>query len=361
MESWHVLGGRQFGGADQFYVRLIEALNERDRHRVVAINRPGSPVAAALQGRVPQHHLPFADKWDRYTTWRLRRWLRSRQPDIVQTYMGRASRLTRVPRRARTTHVCRLGGYYKIDGYYEHADAWIGNTRGVCDYLVRQGLPARAVYHIGNFVPEREPPRDAAARTALLRRHTVPDDALILFTLGRFIDIKGFDDLLRALARLPASVHNRPLHLFIAGDGPLRESLHTLCRELALDARVHWLGWCERPGEWFDVADIVVCPSRHETLGNVILEAWSYRKPVVATRTPGALELIEADETGVLVPTEDPGGLAAGLQRVLAADAAERERIASAGEQVLHHRHSRAAVVSAYEDLYRVIRQKRPV
>lgn len=356
MQSWHVLGSRQFGGADQFYVRLIEALDQRDGHRAVAINRPGSPVAAALAGRAPQRHLPFANKWDRYTTWRLARWVRAERPDIVQTYMGRASRLTRVPRGLGAAHVCRLGGYYKIRGYYEHADAWVGNTRGVCDYLVREGLPAGAIFHIGNFVPEREPPQDAAARAELRARHGLPDDALMLFTLGRFIDIKGFDDLLRALARLPASLHGRPVHLVIAGDGPLRDSLHALCSELGLDPRVHWIGWCEHPGPYFDLADAAVCPSRHETLGNVILEAWSYRKPVVATRTPGALELIEPDENGILVPVEDPQGLADGLRVALRADADESDRIAAAGEQVLHRCHSRDAVVEAYDDLYRTLR-----
>ena len=242
MRSWHVLGGRQFGGADQFYVRLIQALNDRPDHEALAINRRRSAVAAALDGACGQRHLPFANKYDRYTTWRLGRWIGRERPDVVQTYMGRATRLTRVPRGSGTIHVARLGGYYKIRGYYEHADAWVGNTQGVCDYLVRQGLPAERVFKIGNFVPERDGAITAQETQHLRHRLGIPDDALVLFTLGRFIEVKGFDDLLQAFARMPASLQGRPLFLVLAGDGPLGQPLHSLAMRLGVQRRVVWPG-----------------------------------------------------------------------------------------------------------------------
>ena len=152
--SIHVLGGRQFGGADQFYVRLIRALRDAGQE-VTAINRVGSPVAQALaHDGVAQVHFPFANGWDAWTAWRLRALIGAREPCVVQTYMGRATRLTRLPATSRAIHIARLGGYYKIDGYYRHAHAWIGNTKALCDYLVQSGLPAERVFLIGNFVPD---------------------------------------------------------------------------------------------------------------------------------------------------------------------------------------------------------------
>lgn len=353
MRSWHVLGGRQFGGADQFYVRLVRALNEREGHQALAVNREDVPVARALAGSCEQRHLPFANKYDRYTTWRLRHWIARERPDIVQTYMGRATRLTRVPRSAPSVHVARLGGYYKIRGYYEHAHAWVGNTQGVCDYLVREGLPSSRVFKIGNFVPERDPDVGSREIARLRRDRNIPDDALVVFTLGRFIDIKGFDDLLKAFAKLPTTLHGRPLHLIIAGDGPLKQPLHELADRLDVQTRVHWPGWCERPAPFFELADVMVCPSRHETLGNVILEAWRYAKPVVATRTPGALELVAPGDTGVLCDVRSPSALADALRSLLSAPARERERLGEAGQTELEVHHSRQAVVSAYDELYR--------
>src|SRR5690625_3524083 len=108
--------------------------------------------------------------------------------------MGRATRLTRLPPSSSAVHIARLGGYYKIRGYYEHAHAWVGNTKALCDYLVREGLPAARVFHIGNFVAEPATVSDDELAT-LRMQLGLPDDALVLMTLGRFIDIKGFDDL----------------------------------------------------------------------------------------------------------------------------------------------------------------------
>ena len=64
--------------------------------------------------------------------------------------------------------MARLGGYYKIDGYYRHAHAWVGNTQDICDFMVKEGLPPERVFYIGNFVPQPRAVqrRGSAARCA---------------------------------------------------------------------------------------------------------------------------------------------------------------------------------------------------
>lgn len=349
--SLHVLGGRQFGGADQFYVRLLRALRDAGQP-VTAVNRKGSPVAAALAGDgIEQIHFPFANSYDAWTVWKMRQLAKSREPCVVQTYMGRATRLTRLPTQTRAVHIARLGGYYKIDGYYRHADAWVGNTLGLCDYLIRAGLPAKRVFHIGNFVPDPIPtPPEAAA--ALRREWALPDAAWVLFTLGRLIDIKGFDDLLEALALLPGEIDGRPLVLLVAGTGPLEAKLKKLCARLGLENRVRWLGWQDPPDAFYAVADAFVCPSRKETLGNVILEAWNHGLPVVSTRTPGALELIDDGTRGLLCPIQAPEALAGRLHDLLAASPTQRAALGAAGQDFLNARFGKAAIVNAYLSLY---------
>lgn len=349
--SIHVLGGRQFGGADQFYVRLIRGLREAGQG-VTAINRAGSPVAQALaHDGVPQVHFPFANSYDAWTAWRLRALVARREPCIVQTYMGRATRLTRLPRHSPSVHIARLGGYYKIDGYYRHAHAWVGNTRGLCDYLVQSGLPADRVFHIGNFVPD--PVVATQAQLAGLRAEwQLPDGAWVLFTLGRLIDIKGFDDLLRAVALLPREIDGRPWVLLIAGNGPLEAELKALTAQLKLENQVRWLGWQDPPDACYGLADVFVCPSRKETLGNVILEAWNHGLPVVSTRTPGATELIDDGRTGLLVPIEAPEALAGRIHDMLTATLSQRTDMGAAGRHHLQANFSQPAIVGAYLSLY---------
>ena len=350
LPSLHILGSRQFGGADQFYVRLVRALHQ-SRQDVVAINRSKSPVAEALmQDGIEQIHLPLANQWDIWSILRIRQLIAKRQPCIVQTYMGRDTRLTRLPPETRAVHIARLGGYYKIDGYYRHAHAWVGNTRGICDYLVRSGLPHTRVFHIGNFVPEAS--RPPAERLAELRlTYRIPEGALVLFALGRLIDKKGFDDLLRAFAGLSIELNGRPLILLIAGEGPAKDNLKILGQELGLHERLRWLGW-QRPDDFYALADLFVCPSRHEPLGNVILEAWNYRLPVVSTATDGALELIEDGCTGLLAPCGDPEALAGRMRMALSAAEEDRRAMGNAGFELLRKKFSQAAVVQGYLDLY---------
>ena len=346
----HVLGSRELGGADRFFIRLVEALT-RAGHPTLAVTRRDGPVAAQLSPEVEQLHLPLASKWDLPSRWRLTRLIARRRPDVVQTYMGRATRLTRLPRGSRAVHVARLGGYYKIRGYYEHAQAWVGNTHGICDYLRREGLPPEHVFYIGNFVPRPRavPPEE---RAALRARLGLPPDAQVLFSLGRLFGKKGFADLLEAFARLPAEPGGRPLRLVIAGDGPDRAALEEATRRLGLVGRVHWAGWQDDPEPFYALADLFVCPSRHEPLGNVILEAWTHRLPVLSTRNEGAQELVEPGRNALLAPLADPAGLAEGLAALLALDASARERLADAGHATVQREHGERAVLDAYLHLY---------
>ncbi len=350
--SFHILGSREFGGADQFYVRLVRALHAGGQ-TVTAINRGGSPVAEALAGdTVKQVHLPLANRWDLWSLCRIRREIRRNPPAVVQTYMGRATRLTRVPAGLGIPHVARLGGFYKVNGYYRHADAWVGNTRAICDYLIKEGLPAKRVFHIGNFVPEPLE-ADPQEQAALKERHQIPADAWVIFALGRLIGKKGFDALLKAVARLPREIAGRPVVLAAAGDGPIAEELKALAAEIGVADRVRWLGWLNPPDAFYAMADVFVCPSRHEPLGNVILEAWARRLPVVSTRNEGAAELIEEGADGLLCGIGDDQGMAEMITRVLEAAPAERAALGEAGHAKLHARYSQQSIIDAYFSLYR--------
>lgn len=355
MRTLHVIGSTQMGGADQFFVRLLTALTEAG-HAPLAVTRAGSPIARALAGGpVRQRHLPLANGWDAWSWWQLRRLVEREGIELVQTYMGRASRLMHVPAASRCVHVARLGGFYRLDGYYRHCDAWIGNTQAICDYLVREGLPAARVFRIGNFVPE--PPAVSDGELARLRTELqLPPGAPVWFALGRFIDKKGFADLLQALARLPAVEAGRAPRLLLAGDGPGRAALSDLVHELHLDGHVHFLGWQQNPTPYFRLADALVCPSRHEPLGNVILEGWSHARPVLSTANEGASELIRDGDNGLICPLADPAGLAAGLERLLALSAEARARLAANGRATLDAEHGQAAVIERYLALYEQLR-----
>lgn len=353
-KSLHVIGGKGSGGAERFAVRLINALAQRGE-AVAAVTVAGGAIARMIDPAVRQYHTPMYGVWDLWSRWKINRAIRDFRPDVVQTYMGRATRIVRLPRGRLPVHLARLGGFYKLKGY-RHAHAWIGNTRGIHDYLVESGLPETHVFHLGNFVDIPAPV--PAAQLDALRAALGLQGCRIVLGLGRLHPNKGWADLLHAFARLPDAVDNAPLHLLMVGDGPLRAELVQLGNTLGIASRIHWTGWQTDPAPYYQLADVFVCASVHEPLGNVILEAWANRALVVSTRAQGPLELMHDGVDGLLAPLSDSAGLAASLQTSLQLDRAVRTQMIEAGAQEVGRHHSESAVVSAYVALYAALRDQ---
>jgi glycosyltransferase involved in cell wall biosynthesis len=177
-------------------------------------------------------------------------------------------------------------------------------------------------------------PRAAAA---------TPEGVPLALALGRLHPNKAFDVLIRAVAAIPG------LHLWIAGDGPLRDALQSLAIELGAADRIRFLGWRDDVPALFAAADIFVCPSRHEPLGNVVIESWAQAVPVVAAAAQGPRQLIDNGTTGMLVPIDDPPALADALRHLLFTDGVA-ETLAAAGRRAFETRFTEAAVVARYQD-----------
>ena len=136
-----------------------------------------------------------------------------------------------------------------------------------------------------------------------------------LVFVGRLAAVKGVAMLLRAVAGLAPRYPD--LKLTLIGDGPERNALEALQRDLGLGDRVTFAGpkTQEDVAETLSTADLFVLPSFAEGVPVVLMEAMASGLPVVATRIAGIPELVEDGVSGRLVP---PGNLAA-LSEAIAA------------------------------------------
>ena len=245
--------------------------------------------------------LGFGGALDWVTPGRLRGVLRGFEPGVVVAWMNRAARaLTREG----WVNAGRLGGYYDLR-HYRRCDHLIGNTRGIVAWVRAQGWPGARVHHLPNFVPDLSGAAAAAGLPIGLA------GGRVVLAMGRLHVNKAFDVLIRAMVGVPEA------QLVIAGDGPERGTLERLAFEEKVARRVHFLGWRDDTGALLAGCDVLAVPSRHEPLGNVVLEGFSAGRPVVAADVAGPAELIEAGRTGLLVPSEDPVRLGAALRAVL--------------------------------------------
>jgi glycosyltransferase involved in cell wall biosynthesis len=347
ISSLQIIGSKAFGGAERWFQRFSRELAALGHPTELVVRRGYELARADWQGLV-HHPLPMRTIWDPLSKWEIRRLIKRLQPQIVQTYMGRATRLTHLQRDRLPVHIARIGGYYKLAGY-RHAHAWIGNTKGICDYLVREGFPARRIYQIYNFF---EPPSQhgQAARRAVWR---IPEEAWLLMTSGRLVPVKGQRYLLEALSRLPVELDGRPLRLLMLGDGPLGDALRRLAETLQIADRVIWAGWQSDPAPFYRMADMVVFPSQdQETFGNVILEAWAFQKPLVCTSFRGAREILHPEEDGLMTPCAEPVPLSEAIRRLIL-DQSLRDSMIEAGQQRLHRDFAKQPIMQQYIELYR--------
>ena len=143
-----------------------------------------------------------------------------------------------------------------------------------------------------------------------------PDAATPRLTFtGRFREDKGPDVLVEALPLLANELGELP-HCYLVGDGPMRPWLQRRTRELGLAARVRFTGWTHQPARYVAGAAVHVVPSREEAWSQSAVVAMGLGVPVVGTAVEG-LPVTLGESRGLLVSSEDPRALAAGIAAIL--------------------------------------------
>jgi glycosyltransferase involved in cell wall biosynthesis len=123
-------------------------------------------------------------------------------------------------------------------------------------------------------------------------------DLIYTISTGRLVKRKGFDFLIRSISKL-----DKNIHALIIGDGPEKENLVNLAKELNVEDRIHFLGFVseEKKFQYLSNSDIYVLSSVHEGFGIVLQEAMQVGLPIVATNNGGQVDIIENGKNGYLI------------------------------------------------------------
>ncbi len=329
----HLHFGKE-GGAERFFVSLCQGFSEQGVAQKFLI-RPGRtwlPEVAAL-GEVKQVNYPRIWPFRHLLQSWVARQAKDWQADAVIAWMPKAATL--LPRQPGPARLVRLGDYPRHIKHFAPADCIVTNTPDIPNRLTELGWTG-AVRVISNFprpyVAAENPPK-----------MTLPEGSFKLCAAGRFVGLKGFDSLINAISMVDG------VSLCLVGDGEERAALERLAADLGVMDRLMITGWVSNPTDWLARADLACITSTHETLGNVVLEAWQCGVPVISTPTPGPSWLIKDGETGILLDDFTPETLARGIERAKN-DAALRARMVKAGAAKAAKSFSKQAIVSAYFD-----------
>jgi glycosyltransferase involved in cell wall biosynthesis len=272
---------------------------------------------------------------------RVRRHLAEVHPALVHTHLGYAdllggpaARSLRIPSvttihshappattrervRARMTTIARRAT----------ADRVIAVSRSARDaYLASAGRDPTRVVVLHNGIGERPRPGSGAG---VRRELGLEADDLVVATVSSLRPEKAHDvSVATAALLLP---HFPALRLLVVGDGPLRSQIQRAAA--ALGDRVVVAGYRRDVMAALDAADVLLHPSRHDTLPTAILEAMACSVPVVATNVGGIGELVVDGITGSLVPCPPVAGEVAAAVARLLGDHGLRRRMGTAGRE----------------------------
>ncbi|HET6203841.1 MAG TPA: glycosyltransferase [Planctomycetota bacterium] len=306
----------------------------------------------------------------------LRRILRRERPALVHTHTAKAGALGRaaaaacgVPVRLHTFHGHTFRGYFGRLGGWANlaveralahaATRLLAVSERVYDDLVERRIAPpdrvvllRAGLELEPFLAVEEGAADGRAfREEIGLEAKVP----LLLAVGRLARIKRLDVLLRALRLLSPDIH-----LALVGDGPEREGLVALARELGLDARVRWCGFRRDLAGIYAAADLLALSSDSEGLPLALVEGMASGRAVVATEVGGVPELVVHDRTGLLVPPGDPARFAAAASALLERPGLRAE-MGKRGRARVRERYAAARFLRETAALYRALLEEKGV
>jgi len=218
---------------------------------------------------------------------------------------------------------------------------------GAAAEVITDAVPrlASRVTVVHNGVPGPEQPPTPREHTAGAPWH--------LAVIGRLSPRKGIDVALEAVAELVRRGHDVTLSVcgtVFPGYEWYEDELRRRADAPDLAGRVRLQGYVHPTWNELAACDVVLVPSRTEPFGNTAVEGLLARRPVVASRVQGLIEVIRDDETGLLVEPGDPVALADGIERLLRDDVL-RAAVATRGEADAHERFGTALYERRIADL----------
>ncbi len=362
----HIIGGGEFGGAEQHLLSLLRYIDKQECELQVAclFAEPLAPMI--VHEGFPVHVLPMKNKLDLKPVSKLAALIRAEGFNIIHTHGVRANMIGRLAaRKAGTGRVVTTVHSVLAFDYNRWIDRWVNRvceaaTKNmtehfitVSDMLARQmineGVPAGKVTAIHNGL-EIEKYDSSLSGEETRRELGIGKEKLVLGIVARLHPVKGHVFLLEALADVATRVPE--LVLLIVGSGPERASLEFMVSRLGLSDNVIFTGFRKDIPQVIAAVDILVLPSLSEGLSLTIMEGMAMEKPVIATSVGGTPEIITSGFDGMLAPPADTYALARCIEE-LVKNPGDAARLGRQARKTIENRFTAGLMAAKTTRLYR--------
>ena len=308
--------------------------HHREMNRSAGASAPGvkeSPnefVAAAREIGIEVVVIEERFRFDLRVISRLRRAIEQQRPDIVLTHHVKSHFLMKRSRlwqeypwiafhHGYTTTDLKMRAYNYLDRWsLPTADRVITVCQAFAKGLANAGVRPERISVQHNAISAPQAASIEQVQVVRAKLDLRKDERLVL-AIGRLSREKAHLDLVTAFAHLRRARPEINARLVIIGDGPERGRLDAASSSLNVRERTLFTGQLSDIGGYYALADLMVLPSHSEGSPYVLLEAMAAGVPVVATAVGGVPEMVEDNESALLVPASSPEQMAEAIGRVL--------------------------------------------
>ncbi|MGQ9603057.1 MAG: glycosyltransferase [bacterium] len=367
----HLIGFLAAGGAERnLYYLAPHLAKSKFRYAIVCLFTKGEFAPIVESTGVPVFELRYRQRFTIQTIIRLTRFLRRNKVKILHAHLFHAAFIGRIAAWLAGTPIIidHSRGLYPPKRWYHRfferlaiiirTDLRLSVSNEIANDMVENEWTPRSKIRIvtSGVDPDHfQVPEDIRCST---RKALGLEGCIVIGTIGRLIEAKGFD-LLIEVASLLREQDNRIKFLLI-GYGPLEDSLRSEILRRNLSDCIYMLGKRTDIPALLSAMDIYLTTSRSEGVPVTLFEAMAAGKPIVATSVGGIPDVIEDGKDGILVPSRDPEAIARAIMRLLNDKALAESLVANARKKFLEN-YSTQAVLSKMENIYAELIEKKGI
>lgn len=360
MKVLHVISGGETGGSRKHVITLLEQLPRETT--CLLVFQDGPFAQEAIEKGIRVEILQQTSRYDIRILSKLAAFIQNEGFDIVHSHGPRANLfMSFIKKRITATWVTTIhsdptldfmkGGIKgrlftslnlqalkKIDFFFAVSERFKEN-------LVGLGIPANIIHTIYNGITFAEPlERDGS----LQRELGLSENDFVMTMVARMHPIKGHDLVLKALKELA----NPHIHLVLVGDGPIKEEIVSLVKELQLENNVHFLGFRKDIDHIYSNSHIALLASHSESFPLALLEAANEKLPLISTDVGGVKLLLSSEEYGWVIPTNDSTSFEKAI--IEAYDLYQSGLLSEKGEKLYKHASANFSIEALTESIIEV-------
>ncbi|MBF0317668.1 MAG: glycosyltransferase family 4 protein [Nitrospirae bacterium] len=351
-----------FGGQERRVLAEAHALVQRGHYTCIVCRVQARIRDEAQKKGIDTYTLPLRSNYDIISIWKLFRYIRRQQFDVVNTHSGKdswiggiAAKMAKTPVLVRTRHLNISLKRSLVNFIHYLPDTYITCGKNMRANLVRNcGFPQDRVVSIPTGVDEGffATPRQSHGRS----EYGIDADTVVIVNVGILRTVKGQEVTLQAFKKVLEVIPN--VRCILVGDGPGRNRLENVAKTLGISESVIFTGFLDDVAAIYSFSDVCVLSSFSEGVPQSVLQAMAVGVPVVATRVGGVPEIVAHEKTGLLVDSGDHEALAAQIIRLIKDPALAKALTKNARTFVLED-HCLEAMVTKIERLYMTLLQRK--